>query len=500
MVTPSPPFPAAPPTGDARHSMRNAGLLVAQRVLHVVAAGLFAVFVPRMMGPDLFGRYALLTSVAMWFAMVSGLGAVSLLSRVVPGFTARGDADGLRKLVTSLLVVRGSTAIFTATAYFLLIALAFREQDVVAASFIAGAVLTRTVANLCFALYLGLNRAARWGAGDLLRRWLILLGILIGFPVAGLRGACFGFFVANAVVLLAGLAGAREFVRWEQLDLSRRYLGPFLRTGTAFAAGNLLLALVQRSGETIVRLSTGDYAEVGYYGAAYAIYLTVAQALWQFALALAPYLVVRYQAGAHDEVRAWLERLLKWMLIAASLGVFAVLFVGDDVVPLVLGEAYRPVARNLLPLMLALCSLAVNSVGRLGALTLDRPAVSATAAAVEAAAFWTLGPLLALRAASFGASMAALVASLCYATVITWRLRRTLPYSPRAGLVVIGLALLFAPLAWLRATPAIDAALLLLSWVGFVGLLFRFGVITLEEVTSLRRLVRPPLAGTPPPA
>ena len=39
--------------------------------------------------------------------------------------------------------------------------------------------------------------------------------------------------------------------------------------------GNLLLALVHRSGETLVRLSTGDYVEVvGFYGAASNIYLT----------------------------------------------------------------------------------------------------------------------------------------------------------------------------------------------------------------------------------
>ena len=43
------------------------------------------------MGPDLFGRYALLTSVSMWFAMLSGLGAVSLMTRTVPQFTAAGD-------------------------------------------------------------------------------------------------------------------------------------------------------------------------------------------------------------------------------------------------------------------------------------------------------------------------------------------------------------------------------------------------------------------------
>jgi hypothetical protein len=57
-------------------------------------------------------------------------------------------------------------------------------------------------------------------------------------------------------------------VDWSHLDLTRRYLSPYLRTGTYFAAGNLLLALVHRSGETLVRLATDDYTQIGFYGAA----------------------------------------------------------------------------------------------------------------------------------------------------------------------------------------------------------------------------------------
>ena len=69
---------------DARPTLRNAAALMAQRLLHIIAAALFALMVPRLMGPAVFGRYALLTSVSMWFAMLSGLGAVSVMTRAVP--------------------------------------------------------------------------------------------------------------------------------------------------------------------------------------------------------------------------------------------------------------------------------------------------------------------------------------------------------------------------------------------------------------------------------
>ena len=47
-------------TVDTRQTLQGAGLLVLQRVGHVLAALLFAALVPRLMGPDIYGRYALL--------------------------------------------------------------------------------------------------------------------------------------------------------------------------------------------------------------------------------------------------------------------------------------------------------------------------------------------------------------------------------------------------------------------------------------------------------
>ena len=178
--------------GDAGHTMRNAGLLMAQRGFHVLGVTLFAVLVPRLMGPALFGRYALLISVSLWFALLNAPGAVSMLTRSIPRFVAANDGDGLRRLATSLVVLRALTGSFAAVGYFLVSTLVLGEPDRVAAAFVAAGVLCCTVGTLSFALFLGLNQAARWGLGDLLHRWLALAFVPIGFAAAGLRGACLG--------------------------------------------------------------------------------------------------------------------------------------------------------------------------------------------------------------------------------------------------------------------------------------------------------------------
>jgi O-antigen/teichoic acid export membrane protein len=475
---------------EARRTVRNAGWLLAQRGLHVVAATLFALLVPRLMGPDLFGRYALLTSVSMWFALLGGLGAISLMARAVPQFMEAGDLPGLRRLVTSLLALRASGGVLTAIAYVLVIALAIGEGDLVAAGFVAAAVLTRTVANLCFSLFLGLNQAARWGFGDLLRRVLTLVGVLAGFPVAGLRGACFGFLAANLAVLVVGLVGARPYLDFSLVTLRRSYLAPFLRTGTSFAAGNLLLALAHHSGETVVRLTTGSYAQVGFFGAAYAIYLTGANAFWQGTIAFGPLLVTQFRAGRTAEVGRWLERLLKGTVVVASMTCLATLLVGDDLVPLVLGARFGPVADSLWPLSLALYGLAVASVGRLGALVADRPALSGAAAGAELAAVWALGPPLAMRYGAAGMSLAALAGTVVYAVVITGAARGAVTYSPRSSLHAAALALPFAALWFLRGGWQVNAALFAAASAGYASLLWRRGVVTAEEIAALRGVLR----------
>ena len=62
---------------DARDTVRNASLILLQRGAQTVGGVGFALLVPRLMGPEQYGRYALVTSVAFWLALVSGLGLVN---------------------------------------------------------------------------------------------------------------------------------------------------------------------------------------------------------------------------------------------------------------------------------------------------------------------------------------------------------------------------------------------------------------------------------------
>ena len=125
-------------------------------------------------------------------------------------------------------------------------------------------------------------------------------------------------------------------------------------------------------------------------------------------LAFAPLVTVLRLEGDRAALRLWIERLLKWLALGSVTVVLAAVLVGKDVVPLVLGSAYRPVAANLVPLAIGLVALSLTSVANLSALTHDRPGVALAAAVLRLGTFWVLGLSLAGRWGSWGASLAVL--------------------------------------------------------------------------------------------
>ena len=90
---------------EARITVRNAGFLLAQRGFHIVAGLLFAVLVPRMMGPGNYGRYALITSLYLWLVWGSDLSSSQVMGRYIPHFMLQGEKERLQKFFSNLLAV-----------------------------------------------------------------------------------------------------------------------------------------------------------------------------------------------------------------------------------------------------------------------------------------------------------------------------------------------------------------------------------------------------------
>ncbi|MDI7277996.1 MAG: oligosaccharide flippase family protein [Anaerolineae bacterium] len=472
-------------TGEARVTVRNSALLLAQRGVYVAGGLLFAALVPRLMRPGVYGQYALLTSISAWFLLLTALGSTPVLGRHASQLARRGEVEPLQKLFAGYALLRLASGALAAGLFLLVMRLWLPDIALAALGAVAGALLIRAASQPLFDLSLGLNRAARWAAAETTRRWVSVLLVVAGFLLAGLPGACLGLLLSEVAVLALGVAWSRPYLAAGRPRLDLRFLAPYLRLGLIFAASDLLVSAFANSGEVLVQAATGDYAQVGYFGLADNVYRVASQTISQFVLAFLPLLSALQAGGEADALRAWVERILKWLAVGGVFLVYGALFLAADLVPPLFGAAYRPAAAYLLPLALTLLLQGVVSVGHVLAIACDRPRVVLAAVAARLGVFWLLGfPLVAWQG-GLGACLTVLVATAVCGGYYALRLRDVAGRSVRKWALVAALGALFLPLAWLRGSWPANLALYGATAAASAGLLFGLRLITPHELRAV---------------
>jgi O-antigen/teichoic acid export membrane protein len=475
---------------EAQITIRNAGYLLAQRGFHILGSLLFAALVPRMMGPGDYGRYVLITSLYLWFVWGSDLGFAQIMVRYVPNFMLQGEKEKLQKFSSNLLAVGLLSGGISACLYLSFTALWLTDLDLFLLMTMTATLLIQAGTRPFFTLFLGLNQAARWGMGEVLRHWLLLFLVIIGFYLNSLRGAFFGLFLTECLVLFIGVWWGKSYFSWKEFRPDIHYLAPYLRFGLIFFIFNLLSSVFQHSGEVMVRLFYPDYVQVGYFGLAHNVYLAISRALNHFTIAFIPFMITLQAQGEIEALKQWIENLINWLTVSGMFVVFGVILVGKDLVPWVLGAVYQPVAANLLPLSITLWIQVLGNVAILLTVVYNRPKIAVIAAGIRLAAIWAFGPSLVSNWGSLGGCFAVLGASILYASYLTWRMRGMAKYSLKKWGSIVALGLLFLPLSWLRSSWSVNAGLYGFFVIGYGTLLLLLRFITRSQVVSVWRVFR----------
>jgi len=474
-------------SSTAQVTVRNVEYLLIQRGGLVLNAVLFAALVPRLMGPQIYGQFTLLTSLALWIANGSALGITPIMGRFVPEFLINDDKPGLLKFVGQMAATRFFLGVLGAALYFSLTVLWLQELDWLVLAFMAVSVLINIVSIFVFALFLGLNQASNWVMNETLKCWGSLVLVLVGVSVWGLKGACLGLAITDLLVLgvgvLWGKAHLGESFSWPDLS----YLAPFFRFGLLFFIADIILSTLQYSGATLIKVITQDYTEVSYFGLAYQGYIMAAAFFNQFALAFAPFLAGLLARREALSLRHWVEQLLKWQAIGSILVVFGALFLAEPAIPVLLGEAFRPVALNLVLMTLSLLAQGVISVGGALAIVAERPGVTLGASALRLISFLLAGAALVFWRGSLGASLAVIAGAGLQAAYYLSRWQELVPVSWRSCLMALGLGVVFLPLVLLKSSWPVDVGLGALGVAGYTGALLVLGWVTPGELAKAWR-------------
>jgi len=470
-------------------AVRNVGLLLLFRILVLAGGAATAALLPRIMGPELFGRYALLSSLTQWFTFLGGMGIAQVVSRQVPAILQAKDDSGFRSLVGNLMGLRMLTGSLAAAIYLGVTLTWLRDMNAWVVLLLGVALLLRSPVGISFAVFLGQGRIARWALSDVIRQWGSLAFTVPAFLLFGFLGAGIGYLACELAVLALAITGMRAHLPMGAIRIRWRELSPHLRLGLLLYLSELILSATERSGESLLRIMTGSYVLVGHYGVANTIYFNAILALQQIATAFVPMFIALRAQSDFTEMSHWIERLLKWLGLGALLIFLGSVFLSRELVSLLFGPDYRGVEKNLVVLAGALVMHTLCFIGAAQALVFDRPLVLIVAGLVRLAVFWLVGLLLARSQGSFGMCLAMLAGVTCQAVFYVVQTRKVLALPLKRFLLQIALAFPPVSLVLLPVTGIGKVVLCLAALLGYIGLVSAFRLISSRELRTFREVL-----------
>jgi len=442
------------------------------------------------MGTETYGKYALMISIVIWFIMLSGFGFTHMIARYVPDFILEKDHLKLKRFCQTLLTRRFIAGILVALLFTFGAKLWLTDYNDQIVTLVAIIMVIRTLDHLLFDFFLGLNQPARWVSGGMFRQWLYLGFVILGFLLGDLMGSFLGIFTAEILLLIIGIRWTRSLITWSPLNNQSMDIRSHLCFGRSYYVSTLLLATFQRCGEVMIQMRTHNYAEVGFFNLSFSLYILISLMISQITFAFIPIFIKFRSSNQSETLKIWIERIIKALTISSMLLVFGLLTLGSDLIPLLLGNSYKPVAANLVPLAATFLPVALNRIGYILTIIYERPKEILYASSIRIVIFWIVGFPLIGHFGSFGACLAILVASVAFGLYLTIRMRATLHYSLKPWFSTIGIGVFFLPLLLFKSTLGVNGLLYVVTITGYLTILFHYRIFTIEELSSIWKTIR----------
>jgi O-antigen/teichoic acid export membrane protein len=358
-----------------RPLVRALSALSLHKLGQITGALVFAILIPRSLGPELFGQLSFVLALSLLLHMVGDLGGLDIMGRFVPGWAQEGAAGRGRigGLVWQLTWVRFGLGVLITLA---LVGGGHRLAPWLGpdrGALVGLGVALRLLSWAPYHLSFGLNRMGRWAVELSWRQWAMIPCLLIGRRW-GLDGLLVGLLVAEAVFVAPGVFWLRPYGRPLRPDGSA--LWPYLRFGLGFFLANVLVVLLYRSGPVLLEVLTRDTVAVGYFGLALSLYMLLITIIGQYLTAFVPTLALLVTRGQMAEARRRLEQVIHHgTLVMGGLLIGLGLLIGP-LAPLLFGADFGPVGRLFLWLSLALPLQPLVSAGRGAAAAFGQPRVA----------------------------------------------------------------------------------------------------------------------------
>ena len=460
------------------------------KAAQVFGMALFMIVAPRLMGPDRFGRFAVILSVSALWMTTCTLGGRYVFGRFVPEYASQGQTDSVRAVFMHIFLLRMVVILVATPMLYAALARLLPEASTTVLVMSVGAFAAITAASPMYSAFFGLNRLGVSMSKAAMGRYLLLLFLVLLGGAGSLERAGFALLLTRLAILMVGVVLARRLFTLAPAVFDLRALLLHVRFGLAIFAANLLLRLPWRLGEGALALLGAPAAEIAFFSVALSVTVGFTSILGSLTTLLIPSLSLSQAAGDHEGRDRSLGVALRFLTIAGGLFVLAVLALGPWGVGVLLGEDYLGVLPNLY--VVAVAALLVPYVRSAVALAVveDRVRLVLQLGLISVAVFALAVALLVPGYGSLGASVAVVLAVFSAAAVAVLQIRHSDVLDvARCKRQLLAAAPPAALLVWTGPSPLAASAAAAI----YLALVLALRVTSREEILELLRRTR----GTP---
>ena len=444
-------------TAEARKMGRNLSLITVNKGIQLIGGALWAVIVPRWMGPENYGRFALAMSTSLLLWWVGDLGGLEVFGRYIPPLLEKAP-EKAHELFGQVFLLRVLIALA-------LIPLMLLIGPVIApwlkgwpSALIAVSAGLHIISWSSYHLLYARKEMGKW-ATELSWRLLTQLPLILLVGKWNLTAQMAAYALNEVIYLTVAVWWTRDWFSWKVLKPHLSFLKPYLHMGLGFWATNVGLILLFRTGTLMVQVLTNSSAQVSFYDLALTVFFLIYTIIDQLIRSFLPTVTEFHEDGQQDRVGRWLRELTQWGAALAIVAVIAVQYTADWILPFILGGDYVESATVLRVMLLSLPALVLVGVGTVAAAVHQSPRVKLIAIAVGAIVFWSSALFITPRFGAIGTAWALSAGLNVYALLLFAQVRRALQFPWRK---LIGLYLLSIPffLAQNFVTPNFIIALI----------------------------------------
>lgn len=478
---------------EAHVTARNAFKVLFLRISQFPILLLFVLIIPRMMGPELYGKYAFMTSLLVILSMFTGLGTVEIFGRFIPEFVSKNKTRKIHKLFFSTLFLKIIVTTIVSTIFFLTFYFFTPEgYDITFFLIIAVALFIYEIDRTLYSFLFGLNEIGKFTSRDLLRRLFSLVFVIFMFKYFGLLGAILAILMNELALLFFAIFWSRKYLHFENFDFS--FLKPYLKFGLMFFLSSTLLIFLQRSGNTLIQFISQNPKEVAFFDIANQIFLINSMFIFFLFSAFIPVFTTLLIKNREDKINKWSSMILKNAGIICILVLNSILLVGSDLVNLIFGVEYEKVFINLIIIYFGIFPLLLAQIGTVFSIIYKEPRKYIIAISFAVITFLATSFLFIPKYASIGCSIATLCSSIVLGIAMYLQFTKNISsYALKNLLKIFFLGLISVPFIFLKADLITNLLLGILFIIIYSITLFKTKILNIKEIREIIEAIRSPL-------